>query len=129
MTLQKPAYVVHTKILIHFLAQLIAILNSYSHTMSSMTTLKWSAGEDLQPCKTMTDALAPVERTNWALFFIIFISLIAPLTGMMSLRPSCIVRIICGQLVTSCLHLASFGLLPPHPPPLLLPTHPLVTLG
>ena len=52
-----------------FLAQLIAILNSYPHTMSSMARLKWSAfwREDLQPCKTMTDTLAPVERTNWAL--------------------------------------------------------------
>ena len=39
--------------------------------MSSMARLKWSAflrgGLDLQPCKTMTDTLAPVECTNWAL--------------------------------------------------------------
>ena len=30
---------------------------------------------------------------------------ILPLTGMMSLRSGCMVRTICGQLVTSCLHL------------------------
>ena len=37
--------------------------------MCPMARLKWSAfrGEDLQPCKTMTNALAPVEHTNWAL--------------------------------------------------------------
>ena len=35
--------------------------------MSPMARLNWSAflGVDLQPCKTMTDTLAPVERTNW----------------------------------------------------------------
>ena len=33
------------------------------------------------------------------------------------------VRTICGQLVTSCLHLGRFFLLPPHPP-LPLPSHP-----
>ena len=46
----------------------------------------------------------------------------------MSLRPGCMVRTICGQLVTSCLHLGRFFLLPPHPPtppsPPLLPPHP-----
>ena len=47
---------------------------------------------------------------------------ILPLTGMMSLQPGCKVKTICGQLRTSCVHLGSFGLLPPHPfPP---PTHP-----
>ena len=40
---------------------------------------------------------------------------ILPLTGMMSLRSGCMVRTICGQLVTSCLHLGRFFLLPPHP--------------
>ena len=35
----------------------------------------------------------------------------------MSLRPGCMVWTICGQLVTSCLHLGRFFLLPPHPPP------------
>ena len=37
--------------------------------MSPMVRLKWSAflGVDLQPCKTMTDTLAPVECTNWEL--------------------------------------------------------------
>ena len=34
--------------------------------MSPMARLKWSAF-DLQPCKTMTDTLAPVECTNWVL--------------------------------------------------------------
>ena len=89
----------------------------------------------MQPCKAMTDTLAPVERTNWALS-----AWNLPLTGMMSLRPGCMVRTICGQLVTSCLHLGRFFLLPPHPlptppspplssPPLLPPTHPLITLA
>ena len=41
----------------------------------------------------------------------------------MSLRPGCMVRTICGQLVTSCLHLGRFFLLPPHPP-LPSPPHP-----
>ena len=37
--------------------------------MSPMARLKWSAflRGGLQPCKTMTDTLTPVERTNWAL--------------------------------------------------------------
>ena len=34
---------VRTKIEIHFLAQLIAVLNSYPYTMSAMARLKWSA--------------------------------------------------------------------------------------
>ena len=42
---------------------------------------------------------------------------ILPLTGMMSLRSGCMVRTICGQLVTSCLHLGRFFLLLQHPPP------------
>ena len=35
--------------------------------MSPMARLDGSAflGVDLQPCKTMTDTLAPVERANW----------------------------------------------------------------
>ena len=57
------------KILIDFLAQLIAILNSYPHSMSPMARLKRSAflRGDLRPCKAMTDILAPVECTNWML--------------------------------------------------------------
>ena len=37
--------------------------------MSPMARPKWSAflREDLRSCKSMTDTLAPVERTNWAL--------------------------------------------------------------
>ena len=34
---------VRTKIEIRFLAQLIAVLNSYPYTMSAMARLKWSA--------------------------------------------------------------------------------------
>ena len=34
--------------------------------MSPMARLKWSAFMRV-PCKTMTDTLAPVECTNWAL--------------------------------------------------------------
>ena len=34
--------------------------------MSPMARLKWSAFLR-GPCKSMTDTLAPVERTNWAL--------------------------------------------------------------
>ena len=45
----------------------IATHISYLHSMSPMARLNWSAflGVDLQPCKTMTDTLAPVERANW----------------------------------------------------------------
>ena len=37
--------------------------------MSPVARLRWSAflREELRPCKTMTDTLTPVERTNWAL--------------------------------------------------------------
>ena len=35
---------------------------------------------------------------------------------MISLQPGCMFRTICGQLVTSCLHLRRFFLLPLHPP-------------
>ena len=49
-----------------------------------------------------------------------------PLTRMMSLRPGDMVRTICGQLVTSCLHLwvfaTSLHTSPPHPPLPLLPS-------
>ena len=43
---------------------------------------------------------------------------------MMSLRAGCMVRTICGQLRTLCVHLGSFSLLPPHPHPSPPPTHP-----
>ena len=42
---------------------------------------------------------------------------------MMSLRPGCVVRTICGQLRTSCLHLGSFGFLTPHLPPAEIDAH------
>ena len=53
---------------------------------------------------------------------------------MISLRPGCMVRTICEQLVTSCLYLGFFATsLPTSPPqptlPFLPPAHPLVTLG
>ena len=61
----------------------------------------------------MTNTLAMVERTNWAL----------PAwnsTLDQNDVPSAwlydMVRTICGQLVTSYLHLGRFFLLPPHPP-------------
>ena len=42
----------------------------------------------------------------------------------MSLRPGCMVRTICGQLVTLCLHLGVFATSPPHPPSLSSHPHP-----
>ena len=75
---------------------------------------------DLQPCKTMTDTLTPVEHTNWALsawnstfdrndvpLALAWNSTldrnplwpwpgILPLIEMMSLRHGCMVRTICG---------------------------------
>ena len=95
-----------------FLAQLLAILNSYLYTVCPMAILKWSAflREDLQPCKIMTDTLAPVERIGRCRPGIL------PLTGMMSVRPGCMVRTISGQLVTSCLHLGGFSTSLPTPP-------------
>ena len=85
------------------------------------------------PCKTMTDTLAPVERTNWAL------SAWNPtlhrndvpsawLYGQDHLWAT-------GHLVSSLEEVFPPPSLPtPHPPtppspPLLPPTHPLVTLG
>ena len=108
MTVSVKTSLVHTKFKFMFLGQLIAILNSYPHTMSPVVRLKWSAfgGVDLQPCKTMIDTMTPVERNNW-----VFINL----------ESSYVVRTIRGQLVTSCLHLGRFFLLPLHP--LLPPPH------
>ena len=57
-------------------------------------------GEDLQPCKTMTDILAPVEHTNWAL---------SAWNSTLD-QNDILVRTICGQLVTLCLHLGRFNL-------------------
>ena len=68
LSMQKPCSQVRTKIEIHFLAQLIATHIGYLHNMSPMARLNWSAflkGGYLQPCKTVTDTLAPVERANW----------------------------------------------------------------
>ena len=66
---------------------------------------------DLQPCKTMTNMLAPVECTNWVVS-----AWNSTLTTMMPLWHSCVVRTICGQLSTLCLHLGWF-FYPPHPHP------------
>ena len=56
--MQKPA---KFKLKFTFLAHLIATHIGYLHSMSPMARLNWSAflGVDLQPCKTMTDTLAP----------------------------------------------------------------------
>ena len=43
VTVSAKTSLVRTKILIHFLPQLIAILNSYPHSMSPMARLKRSA--------------------------------------------------------------------------------------
>ena len=81
----------------------------------------WSAflRGGLQPCKTMTNTLTPVEHTNWALS-----AWNSTLDRNDVPLPGCVVRTICGQLRTSCVHLESFSLLPthPHPHPLLPPT-------
>ena len=67
VTVHAKTSLVCTEIEIHFLPQLIATHISYLHSMSPMARLNWSAflGVDLQPFKTMTDTLAPVEHTNW----------------------------------------------------------------
>ena len=52
------------------MAQLIAMLNSYPHTMFPVARFKWGAFRvdmDLQPCKTMTNILAPVKHAIWML--------------------------------------------------------------
>ena len=92
-----------------------------------MARLKWSAflREVLQPCKAMTDTLAPVKRTNWALSA--WNSTpdrndvpSAWLYGQDHLWAT-------GHLVSSP---GGFCHLPPHPPlPFFPPAHPLVTLG
>ena len=69
VTVHAKTSLVRTKIEIHFLAQLIASYVMYLHSMSPMARLNWSAflgGGDLQPCKTLTATLAPVERANWS---------------------------------------------------------------
>ena len=43
VTVSAKTSLVCTKILIHCLAQLIAVLNSYPHSTSPMGRLKWSA--------------------------------------------------------------------------------------
>ena len=83
----------------------------------------------MQPCKAMTDTLAPVERTNWALSALNSTPdrndvPLAWLDGQDHLWAA-------GHLVSSP---GEVFLLPPHPPtppspPLLPPAHPLVTLG
>ena len=61
VTVHAKIHQVSTKIEIHFLAQLIATHIIYLHSMSPMARLNWSAflGVDLQPCKAMTNTLAP----------------------------------------------------------------------
>ena len=48
----------------HIFDPAYATLNSYPHSMSPVARFKWFAflGVDLQPCKTITDTLAPVEH-------------------------------------------------------------------
>ena len=67
VTVHAKTSLVRTKIEIHFFTPALATHISYLHSMSPMARLNWSAflGVDLQPCKTMTDTLAPVERANW----------------------------------------------------------------
>ena len=70
VTVHAKTSLVCIKNLNSFLAQLIAILNSYLHSMSPMARLNWSrsaflGGEFTALYGTMTDTLAPVERANW----------------------------------------------------------------
>ena len=65
--MQKPAKFA-PKFKFIFLVQLIATLINYLHSMSHMAMqtqflLFWRV--HLQPCKTMTDTLAPVKHANW----------------------------------------------------------------
>ena len=71
-----------------------------------MARYKWDSFPegDFQPCKSMTNKLAPVERNNWVSSAWNF-----------TLRSSCMVRTIYEQLGTSCLHQGGFLLLL-HPP-------------
>ena len=50
-----------------FFTPAYSYIHYYLHSMSPMARLNWSAflGVDLQPCKTMTGTLAPVECVNW----------------------------------------------------------------
>ena len=56
--------------------------------MVLVATYKWSnfLGVDLQPCKTITDMLAPVEHANWVQYN--YQPGILPLTRMMFLQPN-----------------------------------------
>ena len=52
----------------------------------------WLYGQDLRPCKAMTDTLTPVGHL-WSAPIGHYRPGILPLTGMMALRPGCMVRI------------------------------------
>ena len=63
VTVHAKTSLVRTKIEIHFLPQLIvATCTACLPWPDSTSLLFW--GVDLQPCKTMTDTLAPVEHAN-----------------------------------------------------------------
>ena len=91
----------------------------------SMGLLFW--GVDLQPCKTMTDTLAPVECTNWGVTGLEFYP-----------RPEwCPFGLVEWSGPSGgdwWPRVFAWGVFPPPPsppptPPRLPPTHPLVTLG
>ena len=95
----------------------VRILNSYPHSMSPMARFKRSA--------FLRGGFAVLLNNDQHIGTCGAHQLIGhcqpgilPLTRMMSLRPSCIVRTICGQVVTSCLHLgaSSSHPYPNHPP-------------
>ena len=93
-------------------------LNSFFGAIHTPHSLVLFWVEDLQPCKIMTNILAPLEYTNWVLSA-------WNSTLDQPLWPSCMVRAICGQL---CHLMSSPGVVfpPPSPPPTPLthPTHP-----
>ena len=69
------------------------------------------------PARVCADVLHPSQHVCVLMYYppARVWSGILPLPRMISLRPGCVVRTICGQLVTSCLHLGRFFFLPPYP--------------
>ena len=93
--------------------------------MSPMARLKWSAflREDLRSSKSMTDTLAPVERTNWAL---------SAWNSILDWNDVPLAWLYGQDHLWAADHLLSLSGIffpPPHPPLPFLPPNPLVTLG
>ena len=104
MTVSAKTSLVHTKFN-YSCVYSIAIHTPCFLWPDSSDLLFWRV--DLQPC---------THWHQWSIPIGCYQPGILPLTRMMPLQPSCVVRIICGQPSTLCVTWGAF-LFPPHPPP------------